>query len=136
MKTAVKRVKKEKSLSLKHYINWFEIPTYDFDRAVMFYNSIYGIDMETTSLNGYSMAFYPARNGIGGAVVSGEGCTPCATGPLIYLNAGKDLSPVLSRIEPSGGRVIMPKTLINEAAGYFALFIDTEGNRLALHSRN
>lgn len=136
MKTAVKHVKKEKPLNLKHYVNWFEIPAYNFERAIDFYNAIYSITMETTNINGYSMGFFPAKNGIGGAVVCGEGCTPNTTGPLLYLNGGKDLDVVLSRIDGAGGRIIMPKTLINEAVGYFALFLDTEGNRLALHSKS
>ena len=136
MKTPAKRQRKIRTENLKHYINWFEIPAYNFDRAVAFYNAIYSINMETTEVNGYAMAFFPARKGIGGAVVRGEGCIPNTTGPLIYLNGGKDLSLVLSRVEEAGGRIIMPKTIINEAVGYFALFMDTEGNRLALHSKN
>ena len=136
MKVSVKHVKKEKPLNLKHYINWFELPAYNFERAVSFYNQIYNIAMEVTELNGYSMAFFPAKGGIGGAVVTGEGCTPNTTGPLLYLNGGKDLSVVLNRIEEAGGIVIMNKTLINDAVGHFALFMDTEGNRLALHSKN
>lgn len=135
MKTSVKHVRKEKPLNLKHYINWFEIPAYNFERAVSFYNQIYAIEMESTQINGYTMAFFPANKGIGGAVVAGEGCTPNTTGPLLYLNGGKDLNVVLSRIEAAGGRIIMDKSLIDEAVGYFALFMDTEGNRLALHSR-
>ena len=136
MKTSVKHVRKEKPLNLKHYINWFEIPAYNFERAVSFFNQIYSITMESTQINGYTMAFFPANKGIGGAVLAGEGCTPNTTGPLLYLNGGKDLNVVLSKIEAAGGRVIMEKTLIDEAVGYFALFMDTEGNRLALHSKN
>ncbi len=135
MKTAVKHVKKEKPLNLKHFINWFDIPAYNFERAMAFYNAIYIIEMEFTEVNGYSMAFFPAKAGIGGAIVTGEGCVPNTTGPLLYLNGGRDLNVVLGRIEAAGGRVIMPKTLINEAVGFFALFLDTEGNRLALHSK-
>lgn len=136
MKTSVKHLKKEKPQNLKHYINWFEIPAYNFERAVAFYNHIYAIEMESTEINGYRMAFFPANKGIGGAVVAGEGCTPNTTGPLVYLNGGKDLNVVLNRIEAAGGRIIMGKSLIDEAVGYFALFMDTEGNRLALHSKN
>lgn len=127
-------IKPKKPQKLKNYINWFEIPVYDFDRAVVFYNSIYGIQMETSEANGYSMAYFPAQSGIGGAIVCGDGCVPSNTGPLLYLNAGKDLEDVLSKVEDAGGRLIMTKTLISEDAGYFALFLDTEGNRLALHS--
>ncbi len=136
MKTAVKHVKKEKPLKLKHYVNWFELPAYNFDRAVTFYNTIYGMVMETSEINGYAMAYFPATTGIGGAVVRGEGCVPSLTGPLIYLNGGTDLDIVLSKIELAGGRIILSKTMINEAIGYFALFVDTEGNRLALQSKS
>jgi len=135
MMTAVKHVKKDKPLKLKHYVNWFEIPAYNFNRAVAFYNTIYSIVMETSEINGYSMSFFPATTGIGGAVACGEGCVPSMTGPLIYLNGGKDLNVVLEKIEGAGGRIILPKTLINESVGHFALFVDTEGNRLALQSQ-
>ena len=118
---------------LKHYVNWFEIPALNLQRAVAFYNQIYGIEMETVELNGYSMAFFPTE-GIGGAIVMGQGCIPSETGTLVYLNGGKDLTSILERIEGAGGRIIMNKTKINDESGYFALFIDTEGNRLALHS--
>jgi len=52
----------------------------------------------------------------------------------LYLNAGKDLSLVLNLVEQAGGRIVMPKTLINKESGYFAIFIDPEGNKLALYS--
>ena len=121
---------------LKHYVNWFEIPALNLQRAAAFYNHIYNISMDTLDLNGYSMAFFPADKGIGGAVVMGQGCVPSETGTLVYLNGGKDLMPILNRIEEAGGRVVMGKTKITDDAGYFALFIDTEGNKLALHSKS
>jgi predicted enzyme related to lactoylglutathione lyase len=61
---------------------------------------------------------------------------PSEVGPLIYLNGGTDLNNVLSKVNEAGGRVVMEKTFLSETAGYFALFIDSEGNRLALHSKN
>jgi predicted enzyme related to lactoylglutathione lyase len=121
---------------LRHYVSWFEIPVTNLLRAVGFYNFIYGIEMETTETVGYAMALFPADNGIGGALVMGDGSVPSETGTLVYLNAGKDLTPVLGRVEQAGGRIILGKTLISEEAGYFALFIDSEGNKLALHSKN
>jgi predicted enzyme related to lactoylglutathione lyase len=131
-----KKTKKPKTPAMKNFVSWFEIPASNFARAVAFYNAIYGIEMTTTEMNNYMMAFFPAAKGIGGAVVSGLGATPGDTGTLVYLNGGADLSTVLERVEPAGGRVVMPKTLINEDVGYFALFMDTEGNKLALHSKN
>jgi len=118
---------------LKDFVSWFEIPVFNIHRAASFYNSIYNMEMEVNVNNDYAMAFFPADKGVGGALVAGPGCTPNATGVLIYLNAGSDLDSVLGRVELAGGRVIMPRTMISETAGSFALFIDSEGNRLALH---
>ncbi len=127
---------KTEKTKLKDYINWFEIPVLDLDRAIYFYNFIYGIEMEKMEIGDYSMAIFPAENGIGGALVAGQGCIPSEVGALIYLNAGDDLAPVLARVAGGGGRVVMDKTLIDDDSGYFSLFIDSEGNRLALHSKH
>jgi len=118
---------------IKDFISWFEIPVYNIHRAAAFYNAIYSIEMEINTSTDYAMAYFPADKGIGGALVAGPGCVPNATGVLIYLNAGNDLDSILGRVELAGGRVIMPRTMISEQAGSFALFIDSEGNRLALH---
>jgi predicted enzyme related to lactoylglutathione lyase len=126
--------KKKEEHPVKDFISWFEIPAINFQQAVAFYNNIFKMEMEKNFEGNYAMAFFPANKGIGGAIVAGPGSTPSDTGTLIYLNAGKDLTQVLKRIEPAGGRIIMSKTLINKESGYFALFIDSEGNKLALHS--
>ena len=118
---------------IKDFISWFEIPVYNIHRAAAFYNAIYSIEMEINTNTEYAMAYFPADKGIGGALVAGPGCVPNATGTLIYMNAGNDLDSILGRVELAGGRVIMPRTVISDQAGSFALFIDSEGNRLALH---
>lgn len=128
--------KKKEGIAVKDFISWFEIPAINFQQAVDFYNRIFKIEMETNFDGNYAMAFFPVTNGVGGAVVAGPGSTPGDTGPLLYLNAGKDLSRILKRIEPAGGRIVMPKTLINKESGHFAIFIDPEGNKLALHSKD
>jgi hypothetical protein len=76
------------------------------------------------------------QNGIGGALCdSGGFYKPSSTeGPLIYLNANPNVQIVLDRIEAAGGKIIVPKTLISDDIGHMAVFIDTEGNRIALHS--
>ena len=124
----------KKLTKMKDFINWFEIPALNFDKAVAFYDEIYNIKMERIVNGEHSMAIFPSNGGVGGAVVHGPGSLPGQTGPMVYLNGGKDLETVLSRVTDAGGRIIMPKTFINEESGYFAIFIDCEGNKLALHS--
>ena len=127
--------KMKKEEEFKDYVSWFEIPVLDLSRALSFYNHIYGFSMEVADSETYLMAFFPVEKGIGGALVQGQGCVPSENGPLLYLNGGHDLNNIINRVEEAGGRVIMPKTLISDDAGYFAIFIDSEGNKLALHSK-
>ena len=127
---------KKKKMAIKNYVSWFEIPAIDFQQAVNFYNHIFDITMEQNSTDVNAMAFFPTTKGIGGSVVAGQGYVPSDCGPLIYLNAGKDLNTVLNKVEQAGGRIVMPKTLISEEMGYFAIFIDSQGNKLALYSKN
>ncbi|MBK9176294.1 MAG: VOC family protein [Flavobacteriales bacterium] len=123
----------QRHIKLKDFVSWFEIPAYDIHRAARFYGAIYNLEMEVAVNGEFAMAYFPADDGIGGALIAGPGCLPSDTGTLIYLNAGNDMDGILDRIELAGGRVIMPRTLISESAGWFALFIDSEGNRVALH---
>jgi len=120
---------------MKNMINWFEIPAADFNRASRFYKNVLQVPVEETEMFGTRMGFFPAgADTVSGAIVQGEGYTPSATGALLYLNGGDDLQTTLDRVEPNGGRVLMPKTQISPEVGYFALFLDTEGNKMALHS--
>jgi len=115
-------------------LNWFEIPVRDMDRAVKFYNAILGADLEAMDMGESQMAMLPMEGeGVSGALTKADGFTPGNDGPLIYLNGGADLNTALSKIEGAGGQVLVPKTSIGEH-GFYALFADTEGNRLGLHS--
>lgn len=116
-------------------INWFEIAVSDFDRAKKFYETIFDIQMSVTEIQGYKMAFFPNEAGIvSGAICYGEGYIPSGAGALLYLNANPDVNLVLDRATAAGGRIIVPKTLIGADTGYYAFIVDTEGNRIALHS--
>ena len=120
-------------------LNWFEIPITDMQRAKHFYQVIFSIHMDENEMMGMRMAFFPYTNGSGkvaGALVQGEWHKPSMDGVVLYLNANPDLSSVLDKVEQEGGRVIMGKTAISPEIGYMAFFIDTEGNRIALHSQN
>ena len=124
---------------MKNAINWFEIPVKDFDRAKTFYEAVFETKMDTMTMEemGMTMAFFPAdwENGIGGGIAFGPGYEPTDKGSLIYLNGGDDLDAPLSRVEKAGGKVILPKTSLGQH-GFMGQFIDTEGNRVAFHSRS
>jgi len=115
-------------------VRWFEIPVLNMRRAVAFYDHVCSVKLEVTDSGEHAMAFFPHEpDEVGGALVAGPGCTPSDTGALIYLNAGEDLDAALARVEDAGGRVVLGRTALGDA-GYFALFLDTEGNKLAFHT--
>ncbi|MBK7869399.1 MAG: VOC family protein [Saprospiraceae bacterium] len=120
-------------------LNWFEIPASDIDRAKSFYETIFGIEMQQMEMMGMHMAMFPWAPMSGkasGALVQSDMHTPSTDGALIYLNANPDLADALGKVESAGGQVVMPKTQIDEETGYMAFFIDTEGNKVGLHSGN
>jgi predicted enzyme related to lactoylglutathione lyase len=121
----------------KYPINWFEIPALDFERAVEFYSTVLDRELPLNEINGSQMAFFSSEPlEVSGVIIKGEGAEPSAKGILIYLNGGDDLSVPLSKIEEAGGQIVVPKTEIGPDLGHFAIFMDSEGNRLAFHSRN
>lgn len=123
---------------MENIINWFEIPATNLDRAIGFYKNILSIDhIHQTEMFGTRMGFLPSSGtNVSGAIVQGDGYVPSTEGMTVYLNAGPDLQHVLDKIEQNQGKVVMPKTQISPEMGFFAIFIDTEGNKLALHSIN
>jgi len=120
-------------------LNWFEIPVSDFNRAKKFYETIFDIQMQDMPMGDIEMSFFPYNPGSGklsGAICKGEMYKPGSNGgPLIYFNGNPDLQAALSKVESAGGKVLMPKTEITPEIGYFAIFMDSEGNTVALHSQ-
>lgn len=121
---------------MSNTIVWFEIPVNDFERAKKFYEELLGKELQVDEMGGAKMGFFKMEGeGVGGAICKGEGYEPTNKGTMVYFNCGDDLQPFQEKIEPAGGKVIVPKTLIMEEIGYFCLFFDTEGNKVALWSK-
>jgi uncharacterized protein len=123
----------------KNVISWFEIPTIDLDRAQKFYETVFDTQLVPLDVQQLKMRMFPIEDpmtGIGGALVYNKEFykTSATDGPLIYLNANPDVQYVLNKVEAAGGKILVPKTQISEDYGFMAMFLDTEGNRIALHS--
>ena len=126
-------------MTFKNAISWFEIPTIDLNRAQKFYETIFETSLIPLDLQNIQMRMFPIENqmtGIGGALCyNKEFYKPSSTdGPLIYLNGNPDVQKILDKVESAGGKIQVPKTQISPEYGHMAVFIDTEGNRIALHS--
>ena len=125
----------QSDISKTNFAVWFEIPTQDFQRAIDFYQDIFQCQLHQETMGPMRLAVFPyAGEAVSGALISGAGYTPNANGCVIYLNAGPDLNQVLARVEAKGNQVVVPKTKISDDIGYFAQFMDSEGNRMGIHS--
>lgn len=119
---------------MQNFVVWFEIPVKNIDRAVGFYSKVMSVELQPMEMGAAKGAMFPfAPNVASGALIESKENEPSNTGTMIYLNGGEDLSTPLSRVGSAGGKVIQEKSSIGEH-GFMAIFEDTEGNHVALHS--
>ncbi len=121
-------------------VGWFEIPVNDMERAISFYEKMLDVKLDRNQMGPLDMAWFPydpEGYGSGGSLVYfPDSYKPSADGVVIYLTAHSgDLANELTRVEEAGGKVLQDKTQISEEHGFMAVILDTEGNRIALHSR-
>jgi predicted enzyme related to lactoylglutathione lyase len=118
---------------MMNVINWFEIPSTNFERAVSFYSALFGQPLRLEQADEIPNAILPYEQpGVGGAIVGNPHYTPSAGGTVIYLNTQGQLAAFLARVEVAGGQVLMPATSLGPV-GTIAVILDSEGNRIGLH---
>lgn len=116
---------------MEKVIAWVEIPAADFNRAVKFYNSVFKWAMEPLDFGTEKMACFPTGEG---AVFQAAGYKPGTTGTIVSFTVPDSIEETIARIEQNKGKVLIPKTKIEaEGRGWFASFIDSEGNRIGLY---
>ncbi|MCB0733910.1 MAG: VOC family protein [Flavobacteriales bacterium] len=123
-------------------VGWFEIPVSDMPRAIAFYEAVFGFKLAFHDLGNLQMAWFPtaedqtAMGATGTLVYNEEYYHPSDKGILIYFTAfSGDMNIELKRVEEAGGTVLIPKRQISPDHGYMGVFLDSEGNRVALHHR-
>ena len=122
---------------MKNLISIVEIPTIEFPRAVKFYQTILNTSIEEINMEGALMGLFPSDGEtVSVALINSSQYKTSTDGAVVYFNAGDDLQIVLDKIKANGGKIIVPKTDIGSEMGFYAMFMDTEGNKLGLHSKN
>jgi hypothetical protein len=122
---------------MKSFVSIFEIPATELSRAVDFYQAILDVKIEKMEMPDMQMGIFPYEGQmVTGVIIKAEGYQPSADGVTIYLNGGDNLQGIIDKVEKNGGKVLVPKTLHADESGYFAIFLDSEGNKLGLHSPN
>jgi predicted enzyme related to lactoylglutathione lyase len=119
---------------MANHIVWVDIPVLNLDRAIRFYSSILGAQVEKQEYPGMVIGSFQHKDGeAAGCLYLSDTVKPSADGPLVYLNVHGRIDEAVEAVEPSGGRVLKPTESIGPF-GFRAIVMDTEGNRIALHS--
>src|SRR3989337_2671475 len=118
-------------MTMKNLISIVEIPTEDVSRAVTFYQAVLNISIEEIEMGGVRMGLFPNDGeNVVVQLINGSEYKPSIDGTIVYLNAKDDLQTVANKIEANGGEIVVPKTEIGPEMGFYAMFRDTEGNKL------
>jgi predicted enzyme related to lactoylglutathione lyase len=135
---------------------WIQIPSKKLDRAVKFYKNVFDASFILEKLNNIPHAIFKEGKGnnklINGALIEVSEQKYSALGPVLYFNATGNFENILELIEENKGEIITKKTLItsqqenntfiipntyiDEKPGYYAHFIDSEGNKMGLYGTN
>ena len=119
---------------MSNQIVWVDIPVADLDRAIKFYSAVLGEEVIKQSHSGFSLGLLPhADTHVSGCLVESRDYRPAQQGPLIYLNLNGRLDPAITAVTANGGEVLQAKHQIGPY-GFRAIVLDSEGNRIALHS--
>ncbi len=113
---------------------WFDIPVRNLERAIGFYSALLGKRVAREDMPGMSLGILPHDDDtVGGCLFHRPEDPPSVQGPLLYFNVAGRLDAALAAVEQNGGRVLTPKHSIGPH-GWRAVVLDSEGNRIAVHS--
>jgi len=120
---------------MANQVVWVDIPVVDLDRAIKFYSAVLGVPVTKADYPGMSIGLLPGTGEeVSGCLFVGEEIQPSVNGPLVYLNCDGRLDEAVGTVGAAGGEVVQPRHAIGPH-GFRAIIADSEGNRLALHSR-
>lgn len=118
-------------------VRYLEIPVNDIDRAVAFYEAVFDVKLDRTTVDGYAMAHFPSlgeRLGADVTLAKGDVYVPSKHGAIVYFHVA-DIDAVMSRATARGATVLYAKEEV-KAGTWVAEFEDSEGNRIALSQRD
>lgn len=115
-------------------IVWADIPAADLRRAAAFYEGILAKKVAVDSFNGMEFAILEHDQGNGGCimVVPGE---VSDKGITVYFNADGRIKDAVAKAQALGGKILQPIHSLGPH-GFRAVLLDSEGNRIAIHSHS
>ncbi len=111
---------------------WFDIPVAELDRAAAFYAAVLAVRVEKEEFDGFSFCLIEHKDGNGGCLVKSPD-EVSAVGVMLYLNVNGRIRDAVAKVRTHGGGVVEDVHSIGPH-GFRAIVLDSEGNRVALHS--
>jgi predicted enzyme related to lactoylglutathione lyase len=111
---------------------WFDIPVADLDRACAFYTAVLAVSVAKDEFGGVSFGVIEHSEGNGGCLIISPD-EVSAVGVMLYLNVNGRIRDAVEKVRTHGGGVVEDVHSIGPH-GFRAIVLDSEGNRLALHS--
>ncbi|MCX6163916.1 MAG: VOC family protein [Ignavibacteriae bacterium] len=119
-------------MSPKHHIGWFELYVNDFEKSKDFFTQLFGWQFNLSQSTGsLYWNIFTGEGSIGGGLMKKAVPEHSGQSVVLYVEID-DIKATLDKAVSFGGSIVMPKTLINENAGYFGLFNDIDGNVIGL----
>lgn len=112
---------------------WFDIPVADLDRSAAFYAAVLNIPVHKQEFNNSSFCVLDHHEGNGGCLVKDESAISSKSGILVYFNVNGRIHQSIVEVEKHGGKIVEPVHAIGPH-GFRCIVLDSEGNRIALHS--
>jgi len=118
----------------QHTLCWTDIPVSDLTRAIRFYSALLATEVKKEGGGGMVFGLLPhTDDNVSGCLVEQADNKPSQQGPLIYLSVEGRLDDAIAKAGDNGGKVLKGKEQIGPY-GFRAVIVDSEGNRIALHS--
>ncbi len=116
-------------------VGWVDIPVGDVQRAAQFYAAVLAIEVSMETFGEHTMGILQHGPGNGGCLVKPMNAdwVPSQSGVLIYLGVEGRIHDAVAQVTQHGGQVLEAVNPIGPH-GFRAVIVDSEGNRVALHS--
>lgn len=123
-------------LNTKHNrVVWFDIPVADLQRAADFYAKVLNINVDVENFDGWEFAVLEHEQGNGGCLVPNAAEISSTQGIMVYFNVNGRIQDAVDKVTELGGKIIEPIHAIGPH-GFRAIVLDSEGNRIVLHSES
>ena len=116
---------------------WADVPVTNLDRAIRFYSAVLGSPVKKESAFGMEFGLLPHfESSVSGCLVDGKATEnqPSQSGPVVYFSVEGRIDDAIAQVREHSGKILQEKHQIGPH-GFRAIIVDSEGNRVALHSQ-